>query len=119
MTPQRRARAGAAPSADRGVEASIDGRREGDASWGMSSAFGAKPMGFPLFGSHANNATLNSSKSISPESSASHILKYLRAFAEDMLIFSFPNMILNSSKLIRPLPSVSNFSKTASGVIRE
>ena len=33
----------------------------------MSSAFGAKPIGLPLFGSHANRATLNSSKSICPE----------------------------------------------------
>ena len=68
-------------------------------------------------GSHANKATLNSSKSIWPLSSTSHILKYFTALAEDMCIFNFLSMTLNSSRSISPDPSVSKRLKTSSGGI--
>ena len=64
----------------------VCGQVTSKASRGVRRELGAKPTGLPLSGSVANNATLNSSMSISPDPSQSHMRKYLSAFQDAVCI---------------------------------
>lgn len=68
-----------------------------NASTGLTRFDGENPTVLPFTGSMQYNETLNSSKSIAPELSSSHMRKYRSVFASLMSMFKRGSICWNSS----------------------